>query len=258
MLDTGSVRSCVCLCAPLRLPSSFLVGIINRKWEVSLARLHVTLHRAVCPALQLCCNCHGKTPGLYKDKIPHCFLAPYPDRSHPYILVGHFAFNSCRSHVQSPEVQRCPSQSNSLCMLLFAAFAHQSSVRLWSPCCREINDSWEKNASLKTESDKSSGGNQLMWLEGRFFLRHKYVKVGWGGCLGGFHGNCCWNLAKSFNMKPKQLLSEQLSTLFIYFKHFQLSRSQTSHKVQVSKCQHIIQSSCCSSLWVSPVYLFSV
>lgn len=130
MLVTGSVRTCVCLCAPLLLASSVLVGIINRKWEVSLARLHVILHRAVCPALQLCCNRHGKTPGLYKDKIPRCFLALYPDRTHPYILTGHFAFDSCRSHVQSREVQNSQSQSNSLCMELFAAFAHRSSVRL--------------------------------------------------------------------------------------------------------------------------------
>lgn len=176
MLVTGSVRTCVCLCTPLLLASSLLVGIINRKWEVSLARLHVTLHRAVCPALQLCCNRHGKTPGLYKDKIPRCFLSPYPDWTHPHrTYCFRFLQMSCA-------VSWGTEQPINQCLHVAALWGYDP--------CREINDSRGKSTSLKTESDKSSGGNQVMGLEGS-----SMSKKG-GDFLGGFHGNCCWNLTK--------------------------------------------------------------
>lgn len=154
MLVTGSVRTCVCLCTPLLLASSLLVGIINRKWEVSLARLHVTLHRAVCPALQLCCNRHGKTPGLYKDKTPRCFLSLYPDRTHPHRTFC-FRFLQISCAVSWGAEQSLPIKQSLHVAVLWGC----------DPC-REISDSREKNTGLKTESDKSSGGYQVMWLEG--------------------------------------------------------------------------------------------
>lgn len=194
MLVTGSVHTCVCLCTPLLLASSLLVGIINRKWEVSLARLHVTLHRAVCPALQLCCNRHGKTPGLYKDKTPRCFLSLYPDRTHPHRTFC-FRFLQISCAVSWGAEQSLPIKQSLHVAVLWGC----------DPC-REISDSREKNTGLKTESDKSSGGYQVMWLEGSSTSKRG----------GGIFGGGSWKLLLKpckmfFNMKPKQ------STALFYF-----------------------------------------
>lgn len=190
MLVTGSVRTCVCLCTPLLLAS--------RKWEVSLARLHVTLHRAVCPALQLCCNRHGKTPGLYKDKIPRCFLSLYPDRTHPHRTFC-FRFLQISCAVSWGAEQSLPIKQSLHVAVLWGC----------DPC-REISDSREKNTGLKTESDKSSGGNQVMWLEGS-----STSKRGGGIFWGGLHGNCCWNLAKC-----SSTWNQSRATLYFTFIYF--------------------------------------
>lgn len=93
-------------------------------------------------------------------KSPAAFWARIPTE---HILTGHSAFDSCRCHVQTQPVNQ---------------WLHVAALWGYDPC-REINDSRGKSTSLKTESDKSSGGNQVMGLEGSSMS--KRGGIFWGG-----------------------------------------------------------------------------
>ena len=107
-LSLRAVCACAGLCERVVSVLYWCGGVIHSMWEGSLARLQVILHIGLCAQpwshTGNGCNCHGKTPGIYKVKIPPSQLwdnhgvltAPLPTQTSFPVVQNAILFNSVK------------------------------------------------------------------------------------------------------------------------------------------------------------------